>query len=154
MGDSNEPIIIGIIGQGPFRDVFEPVKDKRVKDRHVVVERFEGLEELRKYDKAKMDQTIGAIRKCHVLYICRSEQGAVKEITDLVKGYGVLTVGDMEGDFLESGGGIIHFVLEDDKVRFEINVTAAKETKLQIRSQLLRLAKKVIGEESLQEAKN
>ncbi len=52
----------------------------------------------------------------------------------------------MQG-FLESGG-IINFVMEEKKVRFEINMTAAKSAKLKIRSQLLRLAKRVIGEDS------
>jgi ribosome-associated protein YbcJ (S4-like RNA binding protein) len=58
----------------------------------------------------------------------------------------------MEG-FLESGG-IIKFVMEEKKVRFEINVTAAKRAKLKIRSQLLRLAKRVVEEKPSHEAKN
>jgi len=40
--------------------------------------------------------------------------------------------------------GIINFLLEENKVRFEINLNAARESKLVIRSQLLRLAKNVI----------
>jgi hypothetical protein len=48
-------------------------------------------------------------------------------------------------DFLESGG-IINFVMEDEKIRFEINNKAAKLTKLDIRSRLLRLAKRTIDD--------
>jgi hypothetical protein len=153
IGSSTEPIVIGVIGKDPFENAFEPIKDKQAKDRKVIIKRFKGLEELKKSDKAEMDQAIGDIRKCHLLFICSSEKGVVKEITDLVKDYNVLTVGDME-NFLESGGGIINFVPEEDKVRFEINLTVAKQAKLQIRSQLLRLAKRVIGEGQQQEAKN
>ena len=31
--DSNEPITIGIIGNDPFGNAFEPIKDKKVKER-------------------------------------------------------------------------------------------------------------------------
>ena len=153
MADSNAPIIIGIIGKDQFENAFEPVKDKLVNNRKVIVERFKPFEELKKSDKAVLDQQIEAIRKCHLLYVCRSEEASLKEILNLIKDYSVLTVASME-KFIDSGGGIINFVMEEDKVRFEINVTTAKQAKLQIRSQLLRLAKRVIGGEPLQEAKN
>ncbi len=61
---------------------------------------------------------------------------------DLLKNNGVLTVSDTQG-FLEDGG-IVNFVIEDNKVRFDINLTASEKAGLKIRSQLLRLAKKVI----------
>jgi hypothetical protein len=150
MPAAGEPIIIGIIGKDPFENAFEPVKDKQVNGRKVIVKRFKGLEEMK---KSGMDKEFEEIKKCHLLFICSSEKAVAKEITDLVKNNNVLTVGDMPG-FLESGGGIINFVLEEEKVRFEINVTTAEQSKLQIRSQLLRLAKKVIGEKSSQESKN
>jgi hypothetical protein len=152
MGSNNEPIIIGIIGKDPFENAFDPVKDKQAKDRKVIIKRFKGLEELKKSGEAAFNQEIEAIRKCHLLFICSSEEKVAKEITDLVKDNNILTVGDMP-KFLETGGGIINFVLEEQKVRFEINGTAAKEAKLQIRSQLLRLATRVIGEKLPQEAK-
>jgi hypothetical protein len=51
----------------------------------------------------------------------------------------VLTVGESP-DFLRQGG-IINFVLEDGKVRFEINQDAATQADLRISSRLLRLAR-------------
>jgi hypothetical protein len=152
MPAAGEPIIIGIIGKDPFENAFEPIKDKQVNGRKVVVIRFKGLNEIKKSDKAGLDKEIEAIRKCHLLFICSSEKDDSKEITDMVKGCNVLTVSDIPG-FLESGGGIINFVLEEEKVRFEINESNANQAKLQIRSQLLRLAKRVIGEKSSQESK-
>jgi len=82
------------------------------------------------------------LKKCHLLFICQSERKNAKEIFDLLKNNGVLTVADTEG-FLEDGG-IVNFVIEDNKVRFDINLTASEKAGLKIRSQLLRLAKKVI----------
>ncbi len=143
--DSNEPIIIGVVGKDPFGDAFE---NKQIKGREVVVKQFERLGELEKSgEKDKNDELqkqIEAIRKCQLLFICRSEKARFGEIIDLVKGYSVLTVGDAEG-FLDSKG-IIEFVMEEKKVRFEINVAAAKSAKLKVRSQLLRLAKRIVGE--------
>jgi len=148
--DSNEPTIIGIIGKDPFGDAFEPVKDKPVKDRKIVINRFKGLEELK--ESPEKHPQIEAIRKCHLLFICRSEKQKFKETIDLVKDRSVLTVADSEG-FLESGG-IINFTMEEKKVCFEINVTAAKRAKLEIRSQLLKLAKRIVEEKPSSEEKN
>jgi hypothetical protein len=140
--DSNEPIIIGIIGNDPFGDAFDAIKDKQVKDRKIVINRFKGLDELEK--STEKHPQIEGIRECHLLFICRSQKQNLTETINLVKDHSVLTVGDMEG-FLESGG-IINFVMKREKVRFEINITAAKGARLKIRSQLLRLAKRVVEE--------
>lgn len=152
--DSNEPIIIGIIGKDPFGRVFEPIKDKKVKNRIVVIKRFKSFEAIQKlgeHDKAEFDRNINYLRKCHLLFVCSSEKDKVKEVLALVKDHSVLTVADTKG-FLESGG-IINFLMEDKKVRFEINVTAAKKSKLKISSKLLRLAKRVVKEKSPQQEK-
>jgi len=71
-----------------------------------------------------------------------SEQKQSREIIDIVGKDGVLTVGDTSG-FIESGGGI-NFLMEENKIRFDINLTAAEKAGLKIRSQLLRLAKRVV----------
>jgi len=153
--DSNEPITIGIIGKNPFDDAFEPIKDKHVKGRGVVIKRFKGFEELKKTgekDKSGLHPEIDAIRKCHLLFICSSEKQNLPKIISSVKGHSVLTVGETPG-FLEAGG-IINFLIEQKKIRFEINLTAAKRENLKIRSQLLRLAKRVLEEKPSDEAKN
>jgi hypothetical protein len=83
-----------------------------------------------------------ALKTCHLLFICPSEKKLLAEIIDVVKSDGVLTVGDI-GEFIEAGG-TISFFMEDNKIRFNINLTSAEKAGLKIRSQLLRLAKKVI----------
>jgi hypothetical protein len=139
--DSNKPIIIGIIGNDPFGNAFEPIKDKKVKNRAVVIKRFESFEKL----KNLPEQEIETLKKCHLLFICSSEQKTLKEIIDTVKDHSVLTVGEMEG-FLEAGG-IINWFVEEKKIRFDINAVSAEQAKIEIRSNLLRLAKRVVGED-------
>lgn len=146
--DSTKPIIIGIIGKDPFGGAFEPIKDKPVKDRKVIVKWFKGLNELEKssqMDKSGKHPQIEDIRECSLLFICSSEKEKLKETIDLLKDCSILTVADMQG-FLESGG-IVNFVIEENKVSFEINIAAAKQAKLEVRSNLLRLAKRIVGED-------
>jgi hypothetical protein len=155
MADSNEPIIIGIIGKDPFGDAFEPIKDKKIKGRGVVIKRFKSFEEIKKSsekDKSEFGRKIESLKKCHLLFICSSEKKNLREIIKALKDSPVLTVGETAG-FLEAGG-TIKFLMEEKKIRFEINVTAAEQAKLKIRSQLLRLAKRVLKEKSSDKAKN
>jgi hypothetical protein len=77
-----------------------------------------------------------------LLFICPSEKENINEVIDLVKDQGILTVSDTQ-EFLDAGG-IVNFIIEDNKVRFDINLTASEKAGLKIRSQLLRLAKKVV----------
>lgn len=155
LADSNEPVIIGIVGKDPFGNAFAPVKDKDDKGRKVTIKRFKSFQELKGSngnDQGELNRQIEAMRKCHLLFVCPSESERIPDIIASVKGHSVLTVADTQG-FLEAGG-IINFIMEEQKVRFEINVATAKQAKLQIRSQLLRLAKRVIEEKEAEENKN
>ncbi len=143
--DSNEPMTIGVIGKDPFGKSFEVLRDKLVRNRKIVTKRFKGFEELK-----QSSEQIEAIKKCHVLFICSSEEVEFRKILDLVKDHAVLTVADTKG-FLESGG-IINFVPEEKKIRFEVNVTTAKRAKLNISSKLLSLAKRTINEKQQKDA--
>ncbi|MCP4614079.1 MAG: YfiR family protein [Planctomycetes bacterium] len=150
MADSNEPIIIGIIGSEVFINAFEPVKHKKIKDRSISVKylaSFEKLDKSEKADEPQWIQKIKTLKTCHVLLICTCDSARIGNSTKIIKTLKdspVLTVGETD-DFLESGG-MINFLIEDKKVRFEINNTAAKQAKLKISSKLLRLARRVIKE--------
>ncbi len=134
--DSNS-ITVGILGNNPFGKSFDPLKDKRLKEKKVTIQYFKSFEEIN-----QTAEKIETLSKCHVLFVCLSETKHLNEIIKSVKGHSVLTVGDMK-DFLESGG-MINFLMENEKVRFEIHNAAARKEKLEIRSKLLRLAKRTI----------
>lgn len=89
-----------------------------------------------------VQERLNVLKKCHILFVCPSEKQNFGRLIDLVKNSAVLTVADTQG-FLEAGG-IVNFILKDNKVRFQVNLSAAKKVKLQIRSQLLRLATKIV----------
>jgi len=57
----------------------------------------------------------------------------------------ILTFGETKG-FLDSGG-IVNFVIVKKKLKFEINKGVAEQAGIKIRSQLLKLAQKVVDKE-------
>ncbi|MGB6684559.1 MAG: YfiR family protein, partial [Candidatus Acidiferrum sp.] len=83
------------------------------------------------------------IQGCQVLFIGAQQKQFVFATLANLNGSPVLTVGESE-QFVQEGG-MIGFLLEDNKVRFEINLSAAEHAKLKISARLLELAKTVIG---------
>lgn len=79
------------------------------------------------------------LKECQVLFIEPSEASDLPRLLDSLKGNPILTVGDSEG--YAEHGVVINFYLEQNKVRFEINVDAARRAGLKISSQLLKLAR-------------
>ncbi len=86
---------------------------------------------------------ISEIQGCHVLFIGEGEKGQLASVLANVKGSPVLTVGESERFVNE--GGMIGFSLEENKIRFEINLESAEKANLKISARLLTLAKTVIG---------
>jgi hypothetical protein len=79
---------------------------------------------------------------CKVLFLGAAEKKRFAEALAGVNNLPVLTVGETE-HFVDEGG-IIGFCLEENKIRFEINLRAAAKAKLKVSAKLLALAKTVI----------
>lgn len=123
------PLVIGVLGEDPFGEVLdEVVRGERVGGRPLVVRRFRAVEE---------------VDQCHLLFVGRSEAGRAGRILAALKGRPVLTVADME-DFAVRGG-MIRFVTDRGRIRFRINLEAAKDAGLVLSSKLLRPAEIVGG---------
>jgi hypothetical protein len=82
-------------------------------------------------------------RRCHILFIGRSEMARAPVLLGEVRDRPVLTVGESE-DFLTKGGAI-GFVLAERRVTFDINVANAKRGGLSMSSRLLQVARKLEG---------
>lgn len=120
------PLVIGIIGDDPFGAALDQiVRGEKVNGRPMVIMHFHSPAE---------------IKVCHVLFVSRSENGDVREILSALKGRNILTVSDLD-DFTRDGG-IIRFVTENNKIRFIINMDAAKTANLRLSSKLLSAAEK------------
>jgi hypothetical protein len=75
---------------------------------------------------------------CHILFIGEAEQKNLGAILTAIDDTSVLTVSDMP-DFTKRGG-MIQFLLEGDRVRFEINLENAGKSHLVMASDLLNVA--------------
>ena len=93
-------------------------------------------------DRARLEgfASVEAIRPCHILFIPASATPAIQQqAIERVRGQNVLLVGESPG--FAQRGGIVNFVIEANKIRFEVNVDAAAAQHLKISAKLLALAK-------------
>ena len=124
----DSPIVIGILGDDPFGATLDRiVADKKINGRGFVVRRL-------KWTKDFKD-----LKDCNILFVSFSERDHIDSVVDMMKWLPILTIGDAPG--FAKRGGIMNFTLEDNKVRFEVNVEAAKHADLTISSRLLTLAR-------------
>jgi len=75
---------------------------------------------------------------CRILFISSSEENQLKEILGTLDKASVLTVSDMP-QFVQRGG-MVQFILADNRVRFEVNLATVERAGLTFSSQLLKLA--------------
>ena len=78
--------------------------------------------------------------RCHILYVALHGAAAARML-DSVRGTPVLTVTDAALD--PAIHGIVNFVVQENRVRFEIDLHAAAQNHLVISSKLLNLATRV-----------
>ena len=79
-----------------------------------------------------------------VVFIAASEQRRLNAVLRALSHQPVLTVSDIDG-FVEAGGGI-GLVTEDDRIRFDINRATLARDQLTLSAQLLKLARRLVGD--------
>jgi hypothetical protein len=121
------PLVIGVFGENPFGGALENIISNKVISGHALILRHITL--LR-------DAT-----NCQVLFISGSEKKHWPEIAKALKGSSVLTVSENWDQFTQAGG-MIYFFMEDRRVCFDINDSAARKASLNISSKLIQLRKK------------
>jgi hypothetical protein len=127
--EGDAPIYVCVYGSDPFRGALdELIKGESVGGHPLEVRRL---------------RPGGDLSACHVVFIGASERARLPQVLGRVRGQPVLTVGEMDG-FLENGG-IIRFVLEQRRVRFDVNLEAAEQAGVRLRSQPLKVARRVEG---------
>ena len=79
---------------------------------------------------------------CHIAYIADTDTSFLKDLQRMAPDVPTLTISDQRG-FIDQGG-MIELRIIDGKVRFDINLLAARAANLQLSSQLLQLANRVV----------
>jgi len=127
--DAKSPLTYCTIGEDPFHGALEAsLSGKMIGARPFRVQHFQQPQD---------------IQGCQILFIGAGDRNLLPTVVASLKGNSVLTVGESE-HFAEDGG-MIGFLLEENKIHFEINLEAAEHAKLKMSSRLLALAKTVIG---------
>jgi hypothetical protein len=113
-----------IIGEAPLADSFQEIEGRTVKDRTISI-RVVGRGD---------DPT-----SCDVLFVDSRNRRRLQLVFAAIRDLPVLTVGEMP-DFIDLGG-IINLYRVGNKIRFEVNVSAAERVGLKISARLLQLAR-------------
>jgi hypothetical protein len=122
------PFVVCVVGADPFGAALdEAVRGQTVNGRAVRVRRL---------------AAVSAGDGCQVAYIGRSSAQSAGEALRLLQGAPVLTVTDERSGI---DGGVVHFVLRDGRVRFTLDLAAARAAGLALSSKLITLAVAVVG---------
>jgi len=81
------------------------------------------------------------VDSCRIVFISSSEEGHLKEVLAALDKASVLTVSDIPR--FSERGGMIGFILDGDRVRFDVNLASAQDARLTLSSELLKVANNV-----------
>jgi hypothetical protein len=125
--DPSQPITLCLISNEAPSEVLYKLDGKSVKGRRIQVVPYNGGL---------------CLPQSHVLFFATQDVTLIQKVLGLAHGLGILSIGEVEG-FIRLGG-VINFFQESNRLRFKINVEAAKREGLKMSSQLLRSAK-IVG---------
>ncbi len=124
--DAGSPIVIGVFGASPIGPELEKaVAGRKINGRPLVI---------------RPVANAAAAKATQLLFVGAADEARLGDLHDALP-WGVLTVGESEGFYQR--GGMIVFQPEADRLRFEINVAAARQAGLKVSAQLQKLAKSV-----------
>ena len=127
---TNNSLVLCTLGEDPFQGLLEStVAGKAIGNRTLRVRHLEQPQDM---------------QACQIVFLGRAQSKHIPTLVSILHQAPVLTVGETAG-FLDAGG-MIDFLLEGHKVRFEVNLDAAESADLKIGSRLLVLAQRVVGE--------
>jgi hypothetical protein len=84
---------------------------------------------------------------CQIVFVTAEANGQAASIVSRLKNSSVLTVGEIKA--FAANGDVVNFIVEENKLRFEINPDA-RQTRLSISSKLLASAKIVKSQDQAQ----
>ena len=119
-----DPIRVCVIGFDPFGAELDTINGERVGERRVVVERL------------KDEESSG---RCRLLFVSKIDEVRLPTIRKASAGRGVLIVTETPRSLQHCAG--IALVLDELRVRFDVNMAALRSERLVASSKLLRVAR-------------
>lgn len=127
--EKNSEFAVCVLGQDPFGGALDAaLAGATISGKHVIAKRI---------------SSAGESADCRILFLGSTEQGRLGKIIEAVEKQAVLTVSDIPE--FSRRGGMIEFVMQESRVRFEVNLDAAQQAGLTLSSELLKVATTVRG---------
>ncbi len=122
---------ICVLGKDPFGSVLDStVTGERIGGRQITVQRITRVQQA---------------APCNILFVSSSEEDNLRPVLDEANRLHILTVSDLKR--FTQRGGVIGLSVQEERVRFEVNRKAAERSHLQLSSELLKVAFKVIDKD-------
>lgn len=128
----DSPLTIGVMGSEAFTTVLTQIAAGRDVNGHSVA--------IRRLQRG------GSVGGLHMIFVAQPDEASVLETVAAAKGQSILIVTSHEKGLAD--GGMINFVVEDNKVRFDIAIPTAEQSNLKISARLLGVARKVVTKPS------
>ncbi|MCK7484647.1 MAG: YfiR family protein [Bacillus subtilis] len=123
--NATSPFVIAVIGKNPFNGQLEKtLSGTKINGKTIQVRSVTAPEE---------------IGDSQILFISKSESAKIPDILSVLGNRPILTIGDTDGYCQK--GIMINMYIEDEMIRFEINVEALKKTGIRVSSKVLKLAR-------------
>ncbi len=127
--DNPDPLILCFVSENLSSEVLYKLDGKSIKGRKIKVIAYR--------DGA-------CLTKSHILFFATQNKAIIQPILNLANGLGILTIGEVDG--FSRMGGVINFFEASNRLRFEINIDAARREGLKMSAQLLGSAQIVKAE--------
>lgn len=126
---SGAPLVVGVLGSDGIEESLRiTARGKAINGHALAVKRLSGADD---------------VTSVHLLFVGAREKARLGDLLRRVDGISVLTVSDADR-FCQSGG-VIGLLMDDNRVRFDINLDAAERGRLKVSSKLLALARVVLS---------
>jgi hypothetical protein len=122
---ARDAFIVVIVGEGPTADAAEHYLETRaIGDRPLSVHRI------------RWDQSLAGARAA---FIVELDDKKLRHVLNAAAAARVLTIG--EGDKFTTSGGVIGLLVEDRRLRFDVDTSAAEHAGLRVSSKILALSR-------------
>ena len=127
--DQPDLLVLCFYSDDPQSSVFFKLEGKTIKGRTLKVQAY----------------TDGScLARSHVVFLGTQDKEFIGQVLEQAAGRNILTIGEID-DFTRMGG-VINFFKESNRLRFQVNIDAARREELKMSSQLLQSAQIVHGE--------
>lgn len=118
--DKDDDLILCVASDTPAADAVLKLNDQTIRGRKIKVIPYT--------QESSLDAS-------HILFIATQDRNLVQKLLGIARERSILTIGEFEG--FTQMGGVINFFEERNRLRFKVNIDAAKRAGLTMSSQLL-----------------